>query len=206
MSHSYLKKVFIGYLAVGCPSLMVMLALAILGPVGASSLADTGTPTTLSEAIGFLAREKTVGESGVAILKSLKSEITRMEYLQGFKQYAQAKAKFDGVIRQLEAEFTQEDSPQTSTDLQHALQAAAEERITFTKSIDQLVEKQTVGGKAVPFVAIFTTVAALLEPLTNSVIKIWQEYRQASTERRQEIQRQLQDVTWRPFNDIEAIE
>lgn len=178
---------------------------AVLISLTSAPRAASQPPATLSEAIGFLAREKTIGESGASLLKTLKPEIANREYWDGFRKYADAKAKFDEVIAQLKTELASDASPQPSPRFQEKVQVAAEERIAFTSYVDALVEKHTAGTKAVLWAVIFTTVAELLPSLTDAVVKIWQEYRQASAERRQEITRLLADVTWRPFTEIEAI-
>ena len=163
------------------------------------------SPTTYPEAIGFFAQEKTIGETGAALLKAFKEKMAMGDYVGGVQRYARAKAAFDGLIRQLDAEAGEVKDRANSEKFQAALQQAAEARIAFTNYVDTTLAQQLKGSKF-PYDVIFGAVAELLPKLVDAWNKIWDARRQVEEARKQEVRRQLHSVIWQPFNDIEAIQ
>jgi len=179
--------------------------LAVCGSSFEATAQALDSPSTFPEAIGFFAQEKTIGESGAALLKMFREKITMGEYARGAQNYAKAKAAFDGLIRQLDAEAGDAHAQANSERFQAALRQAAEARIAFTNDVETTLGPNLKGTR-VPFDVLFQTVGELLPKLADAWNKIWDARRQAQKDRIAEVRRQLDAVTWRPFNDIEAIQ
>ena len=127
------------------------------------------------------------------------------DYARGAQHYAKAKAAFDGLIRQLDAEAGDVQARANSERFQEALRQAVESRIAFTHYVDDLLRPHLEGTRF-PFMVIFKTVTELLPNPVEAWNILWDARRQAQQARIQEVRRQLDAVTWRPFNDIEAIQ
>jgi hypothetical protein len=181
-----------------------LIGLIHLSPFNATAQAIE-SPSTYPEAIGFFAQEKTIGESGAALLKTFREKMAIGDYVGGVQRYAKAKAAFDGLIRQLDAEAGEVQDRANSERFQMALRQAAEARIAFTQYVEATLGPKLEGTKF-PFVVIFETVAELLPKLVDAWNQLWDARRQAQHARIQEVRRQLDTVTWRPFNDVETIQ
>ena len=66
-----------------CASIAVCLLLVGGLPTSVVTAQVDQSPLTFSEAIGFFAQEKTVGESDVALLKTYRQEIGEGDYARG---------------------------------------------------------------------------------------------------------------------------
>ena len=185
--------------------LLPILLAAMLLPWEAKGQAPPQTPMTISEAFSFLAVEKTIAQRGASILKSYRRETADEDYIRGIQSYARAKGKFDGVIAQLKAELVLEGANRPSVNFQQALKAASEERIGFTTYVEKLYVEETAGTRNVFFITIFATVLEYLPNLNDVVMTIWQEYRQAKSDRQQEIMSQLDDYKWQSFDEVKLI-
>ena len=100
-----------------------------------------------------------------------RDKITMGEYARGAQGYAKAKAAFDGLIRQLDAEAGEVQDRANSERFQAALRQAAEARIAFTNDVEATLGPKLEGTKF-PFVVIFETVAELLPKLADAWNKI----------------------------------
>jgi hypothetical protein len=163
------------------------------------------SPSTYPEAIGFFAQEKTIGESGAALLKTFREKMAMGDYVGGVQRYAKAKAAFDGLIHQLAAEAGEVQDRANSERFQEKLREAAEARIAFTSYVETTLGPKLEGTRF-PFTVIFETVAEILPKLVDAWNKLWDARRQAQEARKQEVRQELDAVAWRPFNDIEAIQ
>jgi len=163
------------------------------------------SPSNYPEAIGFFAQEKTTGESGAALLKMFRDKIRMGEYARGAQSYAKAKSAFDGLIRQLDAEAGEVQDRANSERFQSALRKAAEARIAFTNYVETTLGPNLEGTRF-PYDVLFTTAAELLPKLVEAWNKLWEARRQVQQEGIMDVRKQLNAVTWRSFNDIEAIQ
>ena len=185
----------------------IVIGLLMMGGLSASVVTAQvdQAPLTYSEAIGFFAQEKTIGESGAALLKTNRQKIGEGNFARGVQRYSLAKAAFDGLIRQLDAEAGDARAQANSERFQQGLRQAAESRIAFTNDVEATLGPKLKGTKS-PFTVVFETVGELLPKLVDAWSKLWDERRQAQQDRIQEVRRQLDAVTWRAFNAIETVQ
>ena len=139
---------------ISAPVFFVLL-LTLFGLIGASAVAqgvsaagppNAAAPRTFSDAVQVLAREQSAGEQYAVIFDRFgKKDMAR--YIEGIRQYAEAKADFDGLIEALKTDLTEGRSPDKSPKLAEALRSAAEKRIAFTSFVSDAIGA-TEGGKA----------------------------------------------------------
>src|ERR1700730_4720925 len=123
---------------------LFLLGLAIPGILAGSSKAERATApneTALSEAIRFLAHEKSAAEQYAVILATVGKTDTA-QYVRGITLYADAKAEFDALIAELKFDLTAGQDPARSPKFTEALQRAAEKRVAFTSFVShEVVDK-----------------------------------------------------------------
>ena len=107
-----------------------LIGLLTLSSVSATAQAIE-SPSTYPEAI-----REDIGESGGALLKTFCEKMAMGDYVGGVQRYAKAKAAFDGLIRQLDAEAGEVQARANSERFQAALKQAAEARIAFTQYVE----------------------------------------------------------------------
>ena len=183
----------------------IVLATIAIGPIRGAG-AEIQPPATLSEAIGFFAREKSVAEDGAAILKAHGQDKGVTAYADGIRKYAEAKAAFNGLIEQLLAALALDEQIDLSPRFQEALRDAAAKRVAFTSYVDETILADTGGVKGVPYAVIFEQVPKLVTAIVDAGIKIWREYHNVQSERKTAIKDQLGALKWRPFSAVPALE
>jgi len=156
-------------------------------------------PTTLSEAIRVLERERSAAEAYAVMLDTHgKKDVTR--YVQGIRLYAEAKAEFDGLIEQLKFDIGEGRDPKDSK-FGQMLEAAASKRIAFTSFVTNDVLGDVQGARpGLP--AVIVAVPALVKVLFDAGMAIWKEYWAGNKDRRDHIRNQLDRLKWRPFAEI----
>src|ERR1700738_2739873 len=102
--------------------------------------AQQSEPGTLSDAIRFLAHEKSAAEQFGVILITVAKDNPGL-YVRGIKLYADAKAEFDGLIAELRFDLQSGQEPATSAKFNEALKAAAEKRVAFTSFVSDEIAK-----------------------------------------------------------------
>ena len=157
--------------------------------------------SNLAEAIGFLAKEKSLAESYGKILEEFGKDNPN-DYVEGIRLYANAKAEYDGLIEQLKWNLSRNEALEQSSKFQGQLQQAAEQRVAFTNFVTESIIKDDPGKKNPLAVAAITAVPALLEALTEVGTSIWNEYRKTSKENQQVIEEKLDSAKWVDFSKI----
>ncbi len=184
---------------------------AVLGTILAATVVMlTVAPVGADEQRGFswqlfgqLERERSLSEFYVTERLEMISKNDRDAYYEGVRLYAVAKAEFDGLIEQIKYDLTSGRDLDQSEAYKAALRTAVERRIAFTTYIDQRFpgsDNEKQGGIA----AALTTAGDLLAALTEVGEAIWNAYREAKKEDREELLHQLDDLKWKPFHMIRA--
>ena len=115
-----------------CNRRVLLLGLAFLGVLaGLGNPAQATEPdeAALSEAIHFLAHEKSAAEQYGVILSTVGKSDTA-QYVRGIMLYADAKAEFDALITEPKFDLTTGQHPGRSAIYTEALQKAAAKRVT----------------------------------------------------------------------------
>ena len=176
----------------------------------------------LSQAVGRLARERSFAESGAGLLKQFAAG-DRAAMIQGQKLYADAKASFDELVEQLLTDLAQGTTPAGSAELRKALQAAAEQRLAFSRHVDASVKLEPgdkpailgalAGGAGDIVTAVLEgavyldgeRIAAGLDPDATAylaAVAIWKEYRAGDELRRKSIATRLEAQRWKAFGEV----
>ena len=142
----------------------------------------------------ILAEEKRLAEQGAVLLNRYAKDNQAL-YAGGIVLYAQAKAKFDGLIEQLKVDLLEDRWPAQSPWVREALQQAIEHREAFW---DFIVKEVVIPpeGKGLP---ARPAIKALFDALIDDTIKVWREYRDGKAARHEDIWRQLDAQKWLPF-------
>jgi hypothetical protein len=90
------------------------------------------------EAVARLARERTLAETCVGLLKRYGDKAAQA---RGAVAYGEAKADYDEVIAGLVVALARKEQPESLPDLQARLQRGFDERAAFCRSVDPLVPK-----------------------------------------------------------------
>jgi len=151
----------------------------------------------LSSGMNILRREKSVGEEYARLLKDY-AESDASKLAQGRRLYALAKAGFDGIIEQLDDQLDRPQPPDASAEFEKKLQAAVDQRVVFTSYVDGLLPPPQPGEKG-PLGDIIKGAGELVSALTDASIKIWREFRAASSENRKDVRERLKGLKWRSF-------
>ena len=168
-----------------------------VGPLGA----DEKTASD-GQLFGQLAREQSLSESYVGLLNAFGKKDDNT-YVKGIELYAVAKADFDGLIEQLKNDLIAGRKLDQSEAYKTVLRAAVEHRVAFTTHIAENVITGNKGKRS-GITAVLTTVASLLPALTELGVAIWNAYRGAKKEQRQQILDQLDALKWKPFYEFTA--
>ena len=107
------------------------------GP-GQAEQATAPDEAVLSDAVRFLAHEKSAAEQYAVILSTVGKTDTA-QYVRGIELYADAKAEFDALIAELKFDLTTGQDPARSAKFTGALQGAAEKRVAFTSFVSHEV-------------------------------------------------------------------
>jgi hypothetical protein len=168
--------------------LLLLLAVNVVGtPVHAQEI-------NWQEAVARLARERTLAERCVALLKKYGDPAARD---RGSFAYGEAKAEYDGVISGLVVALARKGQPETLPDLQARLQHGFDKRKAFCLSVEPVVPKSY--GEKSPIADI---VSGVVKPLTDAVVAIWSRTRDDDALMRKTIQTQLEATSWVSFDKV----
>jgi hypothetical protein len=156
-------------------------------------------PETLSDAIRFLAHEKSAAEQYGVILFTVAKDHPGL-YVRGIKLYADAKAEFDGLIAELRFDLRNGQEPAKSAKFNDALKEAAEKRVAFTSFVSAEIDKLPGARPGLP--DVIQAVPELVKAITDAGISIWNAFRQARKENRDAILSELEHLEWRPFSEL----
>ncbi|MBI5552656.1 MAG: hypothetical protein HY911_14205 [Desulfobacterales bacterium] len=165
-----------------------------------TDVGQAGQEGAFSEAIGFLAKEQSLGESHAMILKEFGKEDMHL-YAEGIQLYATAKAEYDGLLGQLKYDLSNDRSVDTSAEFQRKLKTAADQRVAFTSFVTEKVIRNEPDRKNPLAIAAIAAVPELVDGLSKAGISIWQEYRNVKASRQKEILDQLDGLKWKSFQD-----
>jgi hypothetical protein len=147
------------------------------------------------EAVARLARERTLAETCVALLKK-HGNAGAIE--RGRLAYADAKAEYDAIIAGLDVALAQSDQPASLPDLEARLRRGFDKRQAFCASVKPLVPPPPKGVKS-PFTDI---VGGAVGPVVDAVKAIWLRTRDDNTLMRKTIETQLEDTKWPSFASV----
>lgn len=156
-------------------------------------------PGTLSDAIRFLAHEKSAAEQYGVILITVAKDNPGL-YVRGIKLYADAKSDFDGLIAELRFDLQSGEDPAKSAKFNEALKAAAEKSVAFTSFVSGEADK--LGGARPGLPDVITDVPDLVKVILEAGLSIWKAYHDASKERRDAIMSELERLEWRSFAEL----
>jgi hypothetical protein len=176
-----------------------LLAAGIASVLGLAARAQQPEPDTLSDAIRFLAHEKSAAEQYGVILFTLAKDNAGV-YVRGFKRYAEAKAEFDGLIAELRFDLQNGQDPARSAKFDAALKQAAEKRVAFTSFVSAEVDKLPGARPGLP--DVIQVVPDLVKAITGAGLSIWKAFREARKEGRDAILSELEHLEWRPFSEL----
>jgi hypothetical protein len=173
---------------------------SILAGPGEAERAAAPDEAALSEAVHFLAHEKSAAEQYAVILATVgKSDTT--QYVRGIELYADAKAEFDALIAELKFELTKGQDPANSAKFTEALQGAAAKRVAFTSFVSREVVDKFPGARpGLP--DVLNVVPELVKAITDAGLSIWKAYHDTSKERRDAILDELGHLEWRSFSEL----
>jgi hypothetical protein len=182
---------------------LALLGFALLGVIvspGISVRAAGPDEPALSDAIHFLAHEKSAAEQYAVILATVgKTDTAR--YVRGIELYADAKAEFDALIAELKFDLTTGQHPAQSAKFTAALQAAAEKRVAFTSFVShEVVDKFPGARPGLP--DVLNVVPELVKAISDAGLSIWKAYRDTGKERHDAILNELGHLEWRSFSEL----
>jgi hypothetical protein len=148
------------------------------------------------EAVARLARERTVAETCVALLKEYGDKTTQA---RGSITYGEAKAEYDGVIAGLVVALARKGQPESLLDLQDRLKRGFDKREAFCMSVEPLMPEGH-GEKSL----IADIVGGTAKPLTDAIVAIWSRVRDDDALMRKTIQTQLEATSWPSFEKVSS--
>jgi hypothetical protein len=147
------------------------------------------------EAVARLARERTLAETCVALLKKYGDAGARD---RGSLAFGQAKAEYDGVIGGLVVALARKGQPGSLSDLQAQLQRGFELRDAFCRSVQPLLPPAPSGQKG----PIADIVEGAVKPVIDALVTIWSRTRDDDALMRKTIQTQLEATSWPSFDKV----
>jgi hypothetical protein len=158
------------------------------------------------EAVGVLARERELAESGAGLLKAYAGR-DAAAMVRGQQLYAAAKAASDGLIERLLVAVREGDDPARSADLETATGEAVERRASFSRHVERHLP-QPEGTRAVAIAAFLGAlagakpVAEAVKALAEAAATLWKAWREGRELDRQAIAARLAAQKWRAFVDV----
>jgi hypothetical protein len=168
----------------------------LLIPVAASVMVTTlhAQEINWQEAVARLARERTLAETCVGLLKKYGDQAAQA---RGAVTYGEAKADYDGVIAGLTVALARKEQPESLPDLQAQLQRGFDKREAFCRTVDPLVPK--ANGQKGPIADI---VEGAVKPVIDALVAIWSRTRDDDALMRKTIQTQLEATSWPAFDKV----
>jgi hypothetical protein len=159
------------------------------------------------DALGTLARERELAESGAGLLKAYARD-DAAAMARGQELYAKAKAASDELVERLLVAVREGDDPGTSPSLRTATSEEVQRRLAFTRHVEGYLPRAEEGRRSVAAAGWL----ALLEPakvagevvraLVEGAVKVWTTWREGRELDRQAIATRLAAQRWRAFVDV----
>lgn len=163
----------------------------VLVVLHSAALAQTPTMLTWPEAIAHLAAERTRALSCVEQARALgipaSDPLARM--------YGEAKAEVDAVIAGLAVALAQSSAAPNLPDLERRMGTGFEGRQRFCAAVNARLPPRQTGEKSV----LGDAVTALVQPVLEAVVKLWEMRREDDKLRRDTIRAQLEATRWPDF-------
>lgn len=115
------------------------------------------------------------------------------------RDYATARAEFNGFIQGIETHLIEGTPMAQSEAFAGALDTAVSARRRFTGCVDALIDKIGTTKSVKDYI---TAASQLTKLLLDAGIKIWQEYRDAADTQRKALLEQLDGLMWRRFSEL----
>jgi hypothetical protein len=147
------------------------------------------------EAVARLARERTLAETCVGLLKKYGDTA---EKDRGLLTYGVAKAEYDGVISGLSVALARKGQPESLPDLEARLQRGFDRREAFCASVAPLIPPHAIGEKGV----VDEIVSGAVKPVIDGLVAIWSRVRDDDALTRKTIQTQLEATAWLAFDKV----
>ena len=163
----------------------------------AVSVAGTGVyaqEINWQEAVARLARERTLADTCVALLKRYGDKAAQD---RGSVIYGDAKSEYDAVVAGLVVALARKAQPESLPDLQLRLQRGFDKREAFCRSVEPLLPK-TQGEKS----PIADIVGGAVKPVIDAIVAIWSRTRDDDALMRKTIQTQLEATSWPAFDKV----
>jgi hypothetical protein len=146
------------------------------------------------DAVATLARERTLAETCVGLLKKYGDKATQARLSV---TYSEAKAEYDGVIAGLSVALARKEQPESLPNLQAQLLRGFDKREEFCRRVDPLVPK--AHGQRGPIADI---VEGVVKPVIDAVVTIWSKSEDNDALMRKTIQTQLEATSWPAFDKV----
>lgn len=154
---------------------------------------------TLGDTIRVLAEERVLGESAAAQVQRTSAPDSA-QLAEGERLYSAAQAAFNGLIAQLQLELIETRRPSESAAFAQALAAAVQRRQALLAFVDQRLPRLKGARDLGDFAgALASNLSELISNVTEAAVTLWEAWRQARQERRDEIRDRLEAERWRPF-------
>jgi hypothetical protein len=155
---------------------------------------------TLGETIRVLAEERVLGESAAVLVKRSGAQDSAL-FADGEQLYTEAQAAFNGLIAQLQVELAEARKPSESQTFAQALEAAVERRKALFTFVDERIPhgEGTKDPLAILAGAVGGNLGELISSVTEAAVALWEAFRHAQQERRDDIRARLEAERWRPF-------
>jgi hypothetical protein len=174
-------------------------ALALLMAfVGVGYAGGTGWP----EAVSLLATERSNAQICVAALKRYGDE---GQISRGRLTYGAAKADFDGVITGLITALAEGGGPGSLPSLEADVDRGASALKVFCKTAEDLMSAKP-GEKGVLADMVKAAVEQLVQPISEGVAAIYNNYRGDKAATRLTIRTQLEAAKWPEFDEVKAVQ
>jgi len=148
-----------------------------------------------------LSAEKTKIEQNIRDIKDKRKngKITEEQYLMIRKEYGERQATFNSLIAQLKVALVSGKNPE---EIATNLKTEITKNENFFQNIQSLLFPSVIGG-VITFNSQNVPLIEFIIPLTQTIIKhIFEEYRLARQERRDQIIQILEDQKWHDFDNV----
>jgi hypothetical protein len=171
----------------------------LLGASFGSRIAAAQNTLTFADAIAIMAESRSAAEGSVALLKRYQPKDFEARRL-----YAKAKATFDGVIGQLQADLASAKSPKLTPRFRQRLEDAAKHAHEFGTYADKVLNQTVPSGSKTVLRALIGELDKLITAIVNGGIAIFQEADRVGERDRKKMAERIEQERWRAFGDIEA--
>ena len=166
------------------PALPFRIPLLALMVVLGCATSPIGPRPEFSKALQIFGEEKSKAEQWASVLKSGKWTPQSKGYVEGVKLYIEAKASFDGLIARLRSDLS-------ASDMEAQVVAASKKSSDFAHHVYTLQN---------PDANLVWSTAA--QPLIDAGLEIWKAYQEAEKQTREDMRKELDRLTWIPFDKI----